>query len=275
MSKIKVIVADIDETLVAKYQDVSDYEKRIIESARAEGILFGIASGRPLYHCKDLISNWGLKVDFLICNNGSNLYDFQTRREYDYDFLKPEWCKEIIDLMIPYHPNVMMYWNETNYVSKQDDMVLKAGNKYHYKYKIESDIRVFYKNIEKLMFRLDENMMDEAEAAIKKHPSPYYVGFRTQPIMLEFNAKNVSKGNTLKKYCEMHNIPLSSVCAMGDTENDEDMLKVSGLGVCMSNGSESTKKIANAVTEYDCYHDGCGRFIEDHILGKKLSDIKN
>ena len=266
---VKLIVADIDNTLVEKYQDVSEYTKNVIHKAREQGILFGIASGRPLYHCKDLVTKWGLEVDFLICNNGCNVYDYKEDKEYDFDFLKPEWCKEIIDLMKPFDCNVMMYYDQKNICSKADDMVIKAGNKYHYEYVIVDDIKIFYKDIEKLMFRIDEDKMEAAEEAIKQHPSKYYMGFKTQPIMLEFCSVNVSKGKALKFIGKLRNVDVSKMCAFGDTENDEDMIALAGVGVCMKNGSDSTKEIASYITKDDCAHDGVARFIENNIIKKE------
>jgi Cof subfamily protein (haloacid dehalogenase superfamily) len=263
---VKLIVADIDNTLVKKYGDVSEYTKGIISKARKQGILFGIASGRPLYHCKELINKWKLETDFLICNNGCNVYDYGTNKEYNFDFLKPEWCKEIIELMKPFDANIMIYSEGKNVCSKQDEMVIHAGNVYHYDYLIVNDISYFYRDIEKLMFRLEEDKMAYVEEAIKKHPSKYYKGFRTQPIMLEFCSANVSKGKALNFIGELNNIDVDNMCAFGDTENDEDMIEIAGYGVCMLNGSDSTKKIATYITKEDCAHDGVGHFIEDNIL---------
>lgn len=263
---IKLIVADIDSTLVEKYQNISEYERQIIIKVREKGILFGLASGRPLYHCKDLCKKWRLPVDVLICNNGCNIYVKATDKEYDYDFLEPEWCKEIIDLMEPFDANIMMYFDNSNYCSKEDVMVKKAGNAYNYKYVIVDDLSIFYRKIEKLMFRIDEDKMDLVESKIKEHRSKNYKGFRTQPTMLEYCAINVSKGNALKKLEKILGVSCENMCAIGDTENDDDMIKIAGLSVCMLNGSDSTKKVADQITEYDCTHDGVGHFIEDYIL---------
>lgn len=266
MLHIRMIIADIDNTLVPKYGDVQPFTNQMIQAARKQGMLFGLASGRPLFHCIDLCKRWQLSIDFLICNNGCNIYDVKTQKIENADLLKPEWCKEIIDLMSSFDTNLMMYWDNKTYCTKQDDMVQDAGNVYHYDYVVTSDLSVYCKPIEKLMFRIDQNDIDQAEQVIRNHPSPYYKGFRTQPIMLEFCAKTVSKGNALKRYCAHKHIDLQEVCAFGDTENDEDMMRISGLGVCMSNGSASTKAIADALTEKDCQHEGVGSFIRDHLL---------
>ena len=47
----------------------------------------------------------------------------------------------------------------------------------------------------------------------------------------------------------MNNIALEDVAAFGDTTNDNDMIAISGTGVCMCNGSDDTKAIADFITE--------------------------
>lgn len=50
--------------------------------------------------------------------------------------------------------------------------------------------------------------------------------------------------------------------AFGDTTNDHTMLELSGVGVCLKNGSDDTKAIADIITDYPCDEDGWARFME-------------
>jgi len=59
------------------------------------------------------------------------------------------------------------------------------------------------------------------------------------------------------------------VIAFGDNENDNPLLQISGWGVCLANGSDGTKAIADAVTEYGCLEGGAGHYLVDHYLKPK------
>ena len=59
-------------------------------------------------------------------------------------------------------------------------------------------------------------------------------------------------------------IPLDEFIAFGDLDNDIALLEKAGWGVCLLNGSDKTKAVAQAVTEYDVRHDGVGHYLEDH-----------
>ncbi|KAF9925440.1 hypothetical protein FBU30_004773 [Linnemannia zychae] len=64
---------------------------------------------------------------------------------------------------------------------------------------------------------------------------------------LEIGAAGVSKGLGLSAYCEEHGILREDVVAFGDLLNDAEMLKYAGLGLCMGNGHEDMKKLADRV----------------------------
>ena len=48
MEKIKLILCDIDNTLVPKHQDLSERAVQAIHQLKKSGILFGLASGRSI-----------------------------------------------------------------------------------------------------------------------------------------------------------------------------------------------------------------------------------
>ncbi|KAF9325142.1 hypothetical protein BGZ91_002560 [Linnemannia elongata] len=64
---------------------------------------------------------------------------------------------------------------------------------------------------------------------------------------LEISAAGVNKGLGLSAYCALHNIPREEVVAFGDLLNDAEMLQFAGLGLCMENGHDDMKKLADRV----------------------------
>mgnify|MGYP002622577143 CR=1 FL=1 len=78
---------------------------------------------------------------------------------------------------------------------------------------------------------------------------------------LEITPKNISKASGLKELCNFLKINLSETVAVGDAENDIEILKTAGLGVAMGNASEKIKNLADFVTD-DNDHDGIVKVIE-------------
>ncbi len=64
-----------------------------------------------------------------------------------------------------------------------------------------------------------------------------------------------SKGSTFRRIAEELKIPLSAFLAIGDSENDTDMIVTAGTGCCVANSAEEVKKAAGYVAERP-YGDG-------------------
>ena len=84
--------------------------------------------------------------------------------------------------------------------------------------------------------------------------------------MYEFGNAEASKGKLLEMFCAKHDIDISKVCAFGDMNNDITLLESAGVGVCMANGSDDCKAVADMITEKPVWEDGWADFIENHIL---------
>jgi hydroxymethylpyrimidine pyrophosphatase-like HAD family hydrolase len=88
----------------------------------------------------------------------------------------------------------------------------------------------------------------------------------TFPGTVEVMDKNVTKGTGLAKIAAANNISMDEVIAFGDNENDNPLLTAAGWGVCLANGSDGTKAIADDVTEQDCFAGGAGIYLIEKYL---------
>lgn len=266
MSKqIQLVICDVDSTLVTSNRELTQRTKQLIDYLHEQGIYFGIASGRPLDEIMKYAKKWGFdyQFDVLIGMNGSELWDGVHDKTYDYFKLKREWMKEIMDLMANFECNPMMYTDGKILCMKNDDMMKKSAKSSDKEIIVTSNPADFYKEENaKLMFRMKKELMEEVEAYIEKHPSPYYAGFKTQDTLMEFADMRITKSFALEKFCTMNQLPIENVVAFGDTTNDNSMLMASGLGVCMSNGSDDTKAIADDITEKSNDEDGFAIYME-------------
>ncbi len=60
--------------------------------------------------------------------------------------------------------------------------------------------------------------------------------------------KNVSKGRALKFIAERLGLDVKDFIAIGDSENDVELLEVAGFGVAVANAHEKLKEVADLVT---------------------------
>lgn len=269
-ANIKLVICDIDDTLIVKHQMLSLRAKSIIHKLKDNQIYFGIASGRSLEELNRMIHSWGFKdIDVMIGLNGSILWDGIHKKKYNYFKLKKPWIKEIINLMEPFNLNPLMY-REDKIICKNIDDVVKMSAKTAQMDIIKvKDISTFYQyDNAKIMFRVNEVDMEIIEEYLLNHPSPNYQGFKTQSTLMEFSDKRVSKAYAIKKFCALHNFTMEEVIAFGDTTNDNSMLEAAGIGVCLKNGSQDTKNIADFITKKTCDEDGWADYMETKFFDK-------
>ena len=74
--------------------------------------------------------------------------------------------------------------------------------------------------------------------------------------------RKFDKGRALIRVCEREGIPLKDSVAFGDSANDREMLETAGLSVCMENGSDDMKRIADMICPA-VWDDGLYRAFEE------------
>lgn len=266
---VKLVIADVDNTLVAADRIVSEYTKGIINKLRANGVMFGISSGREYHTLLEDNKNWGFEepFDVTVGMNGGQVYIASSDKAYEYYLMKPETIREVVEMMEPLDLNPFFYGDAHTIVSwRRDDDTSASGRRNGMNLHIvESREEFWAKPINKIMYRIDREKMPEAEAWAKAHPGKNYQSFKTQPIMIEFQDPHINKGTGLQKVCELKGITCANVIAFGDMQNDNEMIMEAGWGVCLKNGSDETKAVSDDITEYTTAEDGLARYIADHF----------
>ena len=82
---------------------------------------------------------------------------------------------------------------------------------------------------------------------------------------MEITHRKGTKAEGLRTLCRLLNIVPEQAMALGDSGNDESMLRLAGLSVAMGNAPEHIKAMADVITESN-EHDGAAIAIERYAL---------
>lgn len=270
MSHIRLVIADVDGTLVNDHRELSDYTKKTIERLHEEGILFGVASGRDYVQLLEDNEYWGFDFPFdvTIGMNGGQVYIAETQQLYEYNKLSTDTVKDIVCMMEPLDLNPFVYGPDHTMICKRIDKATEdSGERNSMTLHVVKDISEFWsKPIPKIMYRTTEEQMSEVYQWAKDHPSKNYQAFKTQTTMLEFQDPHIHKGIGLQHAVNLLNIDMKDVLAFGDMSNDNPMLITAGIGVCLKNGAQDTKDCADYITDYTNNEDGLAKFIDKYIF---------
>lgn len=274
MKNLKMIVADIDGTLVNQPREMMPITRKALKILHKHGILLGIASGRPLgdhlYAVAEETWHMDHGFDLFIGMNGGQIHDVLTGEDHGFYQLQPEDIEYIVRMMEPVDANPFIYIGEDMKSKYIDEMMYGSMKRHGIRCEQVKNISELWEHeTPKLLFRLKSaDQMPYAEQYANENKPDRYAAFKTQPTMLEFQDARVNKGLALEYFCRKHDIDLSGVMAFGDMTNDNELLQTAGYGVCLKNGSDDTKAAADAVTEYTNDEDGMGRWLFDHLLNE-------
>lgn len=271
MIPIKLVVCDIDNTLVVKHTSLSDRSREAIRELRRRGVLFGLASGRGCAQLRDLSEQWGIESDLLIGINGAEIYDGLTGENELIYQMEPAWIREALEIMAPFDCNPGLFRNGITYVRRIDERIAASAaytKKTNPTQVVEDESEFWAGPAPKIWFRVKAEDMPAIETRAAQFPRKGYISFKTENNMYECGNAEASKGKLLKLFCDRHGIDMAQVWSFGDMTNDISMLEMAGVGVCMANGSDDAKTAAQIVTEKGVEEDGWADFVEKHILSE-------
>ena len=288
----KLIAIDLDGTLLNSYGQVSERNREALKKAQEKGIQIVLASGRSTNSVKNIANELG-DNNYIICGNGSLVYDLQSD-EIIYDkFIEKKKALQIIKICeensIYYNvytenmviakslSNNVLFYHQEN-ANKPDSRKTKINlveNIYEYIQNIENE------NI--LKFTISDNSSIIFNSIIKKlreiknidvldvaHMSRKIIKAGTEEVQMayyytEITSENVDKWNAIKWLAERLDIPNEEVIGIGDNVNDKLMIENSGLGVAMGNSAPYIKEIADRIVASN-NDDGVAEIIEETII---------
>ena len=85
----------------------------------------------------------------------------------------------------------------------------------------------------------------------------------------EVFAPGVNKGSGVARLLEHLNVPTSETMALGDAENDVEMLRLVGAGVAMGNANEAARTAADVVVGTSD-QDGVAEAVRRFVFGETV-----
>ena len=263
---IKLLALDLDGTLVHEFHNISPVVQNAIQSVLDQEIKVVIATGRAYAEAEKFIHLLGLDTP-IICFQGGLIYDPGQDKIIYRRTMQPALAARIIDLTrqrrLPFH----LFYKDKIYVenpSEQSRLLLSTVGS-----PVEevSDLKQFLSEppIKGLVVSpLDESNKLLAELHEKLSHEPITLT-RSLDMLIEILPQDVSKGSALIELARMYGIAQEEVMAIGDHDNDVEMLEWAGLSVAMGNGSQQAKAAAQYIVP-PITEDGVAYAIEKFIL---------
>ena len=271
---IKLIVSDIDRTILPANQIISPVTYNAVRDCRARGVEFVIASGRWYPAARKVaVDQLGIEDGYMIiCNGGAVVRsDGTPLAEWR---LTPEQAQQIYELlkaekvmMTAYVPDAIYRVRgeyltcfrlpETSYFARtrtyrvvDDDWQGFEEHGLNGPYKIEA-------------YADDTGLLAELRRKVEA------LGFEANsafPFNLEIMAPGAGKGAAVRWMTEHMGLTRDQVMGFGDYTNDLPMLENVGWPVAVDNAIDEVKRACRIIAP-SCEDDGVAKTIRKYVLG--------
>jgi Cof subfamily protein (haloacid dehalogenase superfamily) len=248
MTRIALVVSDVDGTLVTKDKTLTDAARRAVQRLKDAGIGFTITSSRPAIGMRFLIEPLGLSLPFGPFN-GSSIVDPQLH-PVEQHVIPADTAKSCVDLLNKYGVDIWLFTNEQWFVRGGDGEYVS-----HEQHTIRADPTIIQDFTPHLSAACkivgassDEPLLQRCEAEMQKLVGTQATAVRSQTYYLDVTPPGFDKGTFVQAMARRLGISTDAVATIGDMQNDLPMFRKSGLSIAMGNATDDVKKQATHVT---------------------------
>jgi Cof subfamily protein (haloacid dehalogenase superfamily) len=248
MTRIALVVSDVDGTLVTKDKTLTDGARHAVQRLHDAGIGFTITSSRPPVGMRFLVAPLGITLP-IGPFNGSSIVDTDLK-PISQHLIPVDAVRKSLDVLDQFGVDVWLFTNE-DWVIRRDD------GKYvpHERHTIQHD-PVYAADFEPYVTQAckivgasaDPELLARCEAAVQKALGNAALAVRSQTYYLDITPPGQNKGTFVEAMARRLGISSAAVATIGDMQNDLAMFKVSGVSIAMGNATDDVKRQATHVT---------------------------
>lgn len=252
----KLLAFDMDGTILNSQKQISPEIIRKLEDLQKNSVFIVVATGRGLAEISDYKNDFKA-VNYGILISGGIIYDFYKNEVLAVHAVEEEKILKIIEIGLEEGAMIHLLTLNESIANRADISEMEKFSMGIYKKMFErickhcDDFKEFvHKNPKKVLKVNLYHRNEESRAkTVEKLKNDELQLVFTENTNLEATPKNITKGSGLIELCKKLNIKLEECVSIGDSLNDYEILKISGVGVAMKNSCEKIKKIANFITD--------------------------
>ena len=248
------IFLDIDGTLISDSFVIPERNKKAIAAAREKGHMVFINTGRSWGNIPPVLHEQ-FNVDGIVAGSGTMI------TIGDETVYKMSMSKDLVRRLTEYAFEHREYW----YIFEGLKRIYVVSNNIRGR----SDYQIPLEKPEDYTLMLDDEIQVIAMGI--KVSDDFKETFKNEITVFQFDTyadcviKGTNKATGIEKVLELTGIKKENTIAIGDSNNDYDMINYAGVGVAMANAQQSIIEIADYVTASakDC---GVAEAIEKFLL---------
>jgi Cof subfamily protein (haloacid dehalogenase superfamily) len=254
---MKMIVTDLDGTLLRSDKSISPRTSAVLEKLNAQGIKIVIATARPPRLALNILPE-GWQDTYVICYNGAEIY------HNGYSIYKKcidaGTVKAIVDQLCAAYPGIRLSLEIENHLFTNFD--IRVIPEWKTPYTQVNFYEFAHHDAAKILVDLSGLTGTGLVASIV--PSCCSMVITDKGLLGQITHCDVSKIDAVRHLVNRFGYRLSDVIAFGDDYNDLDMISECGTGVAMGNGEKELMLAADIIADTND-NDGVACILEQFI----------
>lgn len=264
-AKIKLIVFDLDDTLLDSNQSISSRTYRAIKQVVTKGIKVMLATGRMYSTVIPFAGNLGLDMP-IISYNGAMINTYPLGERLYHNPIEEEVAKQVMQLCRERQWYIQTYIDDVLYVKELDkNAKLYARIIGAVPNPVGDQLYTIKGTPTKMLAIAEPGEIEQLKMEFHTRFGDILCIAESKPNYLEINNYTVNKGNALKFIASKLDIDRQEIMAFGNGINDIEMLRYSEWGVAVANSSPDVKKIARIVTGSND-EEGVADILEQYVI---------
>lgn len=281
--EIKLVALDMDGTLFTDKLEITAENQRAIRAAVEAGVHVIISTGRP-YVGLPIEQLADLGIRYAITSNGGGVYSIPKKECVFCNCMSPEVIVPIIRKLQTFDIQYDAFIGGNRFRESNRQHIIDAltqfpeatrkfvKNNAMFVDDLAAYIEVLNQDVEKMTI----NFYPLADGTYKDRDATWeYLSANPQITALcggykniEYTMAGTTKAVGLEYLADMLDVPMACTMAVGDTQNDADIMQAAAIGVAMGNASNDIKSIADFITKSN-NDSGVAYVIDKFVFGKE------
>jgi hypothetical protein len=265
-NNIRLVIADVDGTLVTQDKVLTARAIEAVKRLRNVDIAFTITSGRPPLGIKPLIDALALTEPVAAFNGGLLVHpDLSVMAQ---SFVTADNAAKVIEAIARHGLDCWLY-TDRDWLVRDANGPHVAREQWTVKFAptVVPDFTAHLERVAKIVGVSDDHpAVARCEADVQHDCGNSVSAARSQPYYLDVTHPDANKGHVVAVLSRALFIPPAQIATIGDMPNDVLMFQKSGLSIAMGNASPDVRRQAQFVTSSN-EEEGFANAMEAFVLG--------
>ena len=248
MTRISLVISDVDGTLLTGDKSLTDLAKASVQRLYKAGIGFTITSSRPSIGMRFLIEPLAISLP-VGAFNGSAIIDPQMKPIEEH-LIPTSAVERSLAILNEFGVDIWLFTNDRWLTRNPNgEYVQHEKRTIRAEPAVVTDFSPFLSATCKIVGSCsDAPHLERCEKAIQEALGRQATAIRSQTYYLDITPPGYDKGTFVQSMAQRLGISTNAVATIGDMQNDLAMFRVSGLSIAMGNAADNVKQQATYVT---------------------------